>query len=262
MDVGTHLRTARERLGLSAAAVSARTRISPRMIRAIEENDTATLPQPVFVRGFLRSYAAEVGLDPEPLVTEYMAQVAPPPAAATAERDEALAGERMVFSARGRELTDFGDSTPRASTTAGLLLAALALAVVSHLSMQANPPAATPTEPLSEASPTTGSAAVASVAPAVNNRPVGTSGQALTIDIHPTGPCWVEVRVNGEARIYRLMQAGERESVTADGEVMMRVGDPTEFAYSINGRRGRPLAITSNPVTVRFRADTASQFIG
>ena len=84
----------------------------------------------------------------------------------------------------------------------------------------------------------------------------------MTLDIHPTGPCWVDVRVDGEARIYRLMQAGQRETVTAGGEVTMRVGDPTEFAYSINGRRGRPLGVTSNPVTIRFRPETAAEFIG
>ena len=255
MDVGTHLRTARERRGLTIADVAARTKISPRMLRAMEDEDIAALPPPIFVRGFVRAYARELGLEPEPLVAAYAERFAPP-LERTLPADEDLADDLVVGSG-ARDLAYLGDGHPRTNITAALVLAAIALAIVSYLSMG---PEGGPAEAPRVAA--NGEGGASDTAPSVAAVPVGTSGEAMTLEIRPTGPCWVEVRVDGEARIYRLMQGGERETVTAEGNVMLRVGDPTVFAYAINGRPGRPLGITSRPVTVRFTPGDASRFAG
>ena len=83
MDIGAQLRTAREAKGLSIGTVSQRTRVPARALSAIERNDRTALPPPAFSRGFVRTYAEEVDLDPESLVRDYFAQfpeqaVAPP----------------------------------------------------------------------------------------------------------------------------------------------------------------------------------------
>ena len=81
MDIGAQLRTAREAKGLSIGTVSQRTRVPARALSAIERNDRTALPPPAFSRGFVRTYAEEVDLDPESLVREYFAQfpaIAPP----------------------------------------------------------------------------------------------------------------------------------------------------------------------------------------
>lgn len=59
--LGAYLRRHREQAGLSLEAVSARSRIVPRLLRALEEDRHDRLPAPVYVRGFIRSYCAEVG---------------------------------------------------------------------------------------------------------------------------------------------------------------------------------------------------------
>ena len=81
MDIGAQLRTAREAKGLSIGTVSQRTRVPARALSAIERNDRTALPPPAFSRGFVRTYAEEVDLDPESLVRDYFAQfpaIAPP----------------------------------------------------------------------------------------------------------------------------------------------------------------------------------------
>ncbi len=74
MDIGAQLRTAREAKGLSIGTVSQRTRVPARALSAIERNDRTALPPPAFSRGFVRTYAEEVDLDPESLVRDYFAQ--------------------------------------------------------------------------------------------------------------------------------------------------------------------------------------------
>ena len=59
---GEALRAERERLGLSLESISSRTKIRPSFLAALEEERWDRLPSPVFLRGFLREYAACLGL--------------------------------------------------------------------------------------------------------------------------------------------------------------------------------------------------------
>ena len=74
MDMGETLRLAREERGLSVEGLSQRTKISPPLLRAIEANEIGRLPGGIFLKGFLKAYAREVGLNPEDTVARYMAQ--------------------------------------------------------------------------------------------------------------------------------------------------------------------------------------------
>ncbi len=68
LNVGVALCQARERLGLSVADVANRLKFASRQIEALEEEDFARLPEMAFVRGFVRSYAKLLQLDPVPLL--------------------------------------------------------------------------------------------------------------------------------------------------------------------------------------------------
>ena len=67
-SIGTVLREARVHLGLSVDEVSHRIKFAPRQVEALEADDFAHLPEPVFLRGFVRSYARLLQLDAEPLL--------------------------------------------------------------------------------------------------------------------------------------------------------------------------------------------------
>jgi len=74
LSVGKFLQQERERKGLSLEAVSQATRISPRNLEAIENDDFASLPAPIFIRGFLKTYASFIGLEPYKVVALYETQ--------------------------------------------------------------------------------------------------------------------------------------------------------------------------------------------
>jgi hypothetical protein len=69
--LGNTLRQARESRELPLREVEWATRISAGYLSALEREDWAALPAPVYARGFLRSYATYLELDPEPLIQEY-----------------------------------------------------------------------------------------------------------------------------------------------------------------------------------------------
>jgi cytoskeletal protein RodZ len=70
---GTKLRGARERRGISLRTIANETRISVTVLEALERDDIARLPGGIFTRAFVRSYAAQVGLDPEETIRTFIA---------------------------------------------------------------------------------------------------------------------------------------------------------------------------------------------
>jgi cytoskeleton protein RodZ len=79
LSVGKYLRECRERSGLSVEAVSTGSRIAPRFVQALEGDQHADLPAPVYVRGFIRAYCEQVGADVEHAHRLYDAQAIPDP---------------------------------------------------------------------------------------------------------------------------------------------------------------------------------------
>lgn len=76
-EIGTSLREARLRQGIELPRVEADTKIRSKYLRALEEERFDVLPAETYVKGFLRTYAEYLGLDPHLLVEEYRAQHEP-----------------------------------------------------------------------------------------------------------------------------------------------------------------------------------------
>jgi cytoskeleton protein RodZ len=68
---GTMLRRAREEKGLDIAAVAAMLHLSEFKIKAIEADDFESLPEPVFVRGYLKNYARILDEQVDPVLNAY-----------------------------------------------------------------------------------------------------------------------------------------------------------------------------------------------
>lgn len=64
-EIGNRLREERQRQGLSLEAMQQRSKIAPNILESIEEGRLETLPHPVYVKGFLKTYAKVLGLNPE-----------------------------------------------------------------------------------------------------------------------------------------------------------------------------------------------------
>jgi cytoskeletal protein RodZ len=70
-EIGKSLQEARERQARTFADLERRTQIRSRYLRALEEEKFQLLPAPAYVRGFLRVYADELGLDGQLYVDEF-----------------------------------------------------------------------------------------------------------------------------------------------------------------------------------------------
>lgn len=71
---GVRLRQARETRGVPLRHIAHVTKISVRALEAVERNDFSRLPGGIYTRAFVRAYAAEVGLDPDIALAEFLSQ--------------------------------------------------------------------------------------------------------------------------------------------------------------------------------------------
>ena len=72
-EFGNKFRKEREKKGISLEEISNATKISSRMLLAIEEEQFDRLPGGVFNKGFIRAYAKHIGLNEEQAVEDYLA---------------------------------------------------------------------------------------------------------------------------------------------------------------------------------------------
>jgi len=263
MDVGAMLRNAREVCGLSLDELARRTKISVRVLRAIESNAFDLVPQGIFTRGYLRAYAREVGLDPTATVEQYLAQFD----TADAAEHSPQSGTDVFPAEDSAVVTRYAgfDASSDSGSEGGkaIAIALVSLGFLTYLSLGT-----------SRESPTDDAVALESTeaAPAEPGRPavllasdptkpVATSGDVLEIGLHPTAPCWVEAVVDGNRSVYRLMQAGERETLTVHESLALRVGNPAAFSFSVNGKRGRLPGRAYQPITIRLDSENFTQFL-
>lgn len=115
-ELGMKLRQAREQKGYSIGEVAERLKLSARQIEGLESGNYEGMPELVFVRGFLRTYARFLGLD-EQEVSAYLDRIMPQ------SRSNIYAVERNSGSSLNYQQTEVDKSFPK--WILGLVLLAL-----------------------------------------------------------------------------------------------------------------------------------------
>jgi cytoskeleton protein RodZ len=220
-------------------------------LEALERNDLSRLPGGIFTRAFIRAYAQEVGLDPDRTTQDFIAELPPESAAATAHPAALEDGEKL-------------DSDRKAVATAlrliavSLPIAGLVVYYGTHRAPVVRPPSASVASSATASAPATAVQPSASV-PAVAGATTAPSAAAapqpstgLAMEIAPKGNCWVSLTVDGEQVFSALMRAGDKRQVTARDEILLNIGDAGAFAYTLNGSEGRPLGAPGEVVSKRI----------
>lgn len=254
------LRHAREQAGLSLEELAARTKIRIAHLEAIERGAFDRLPGGIFTRGYLRAYAREVGLDPEAVVRDYLAEhggEAEPSwelrAATWPKRDPLLdEPDRLrqfwtAMTAGAVMLLVVGFLT---GERPGSRPAATGAVATAGRTAAAALPAPKPSAPVRSVAPRGGAAT-----------PTPSGSPALAFDIEAVDVVWIAARADGRRVVYRLMRPGERVSFHARDEILLRVGNAGALRYSINGRDGRPLGDRGAVRTVRITRANLQRFV-
>jgi cytoskeleton protein RodZ len=252
---GARLASAREAAGMSVGDVAGQLRLHPGQVRALESGDLRKLPEAVYVRGFVRSYARLVGLDPGPLIDDLNAGLAPPPGSVV--EGMARAQDYSPVKAASREqvsrqvvlglailaLVGLGaigwyatrEPPPQPPEASMVPAAPVATPPVASVPAQAPEPAA--------AQPATDGAPATEAAPAT---PVeAPPGKPALLSISFSGVSWVEVTdAQGSVVVSQLARSGEVLQPAGVPPFDVVIGDASKAAVAVRGE-----ALSLDPVT-------------
>lgn len=264
-EIGRVLRQRREELGLTLRDVQAATKIRLRYLEALERGDTGTLPPDVYARGFVRAYAAYLGLDGVELARAYQAAQEAVQGTATQpsgpERLEARPpARRTAASATLRR------SARRVRPGPRLALAAMAVLTVALVMLWravlpspgpdqgATPPpgsagsdgtpgTSSPTpQPPASPPPETQEPPPPPEPPQVSVQAEGTrilytvSADRIEVTLAASGRCWLRVVADGRLAYEGTVSAGESLRFEAGTDLRIRAGNPAALKVNVNGR--------------------------
>jgi cytoskeletal protein RodZ len=243
VSIGDTLAEARRQAGLTVTQVSQRTRIRETIIRGIEQGDFSACGGDFYARGHIRSIAAVVGIDPEPLIREY---------------DEAHGAPHAI-----RAADVFGPSTPirikerRRSLNWSVAMIVALLVVLGYggyrLASGSSPShngsgtaAATVPSPGHSRSPSPSATPSATPTP-----PASAASRRVVIQLNAVEDCWVFLSDDQGNTIYSgVIPAGSSQTWTERRAVTLRLGNPAGVILTVNGKKQSPG--TSQPVTLSF----------
>jgi cytoskeleton protein RodZ len=233
MTIGAELAAKRGERGLSIDQVAASTRIRAEHLRALEADDYAQFPAPVYAKGYLRTYAVFLGLDPAELVAQIPVNVHSPDLAVKVMEKEPRRG--------------FAITTP-AVAAAGLVLLASGFAGYAWrqitVDQRAMVAAATP-------SAQAGGPATPAASPAIQARPI-------VVGVRVTDPVWINVSVDGNPQYGdsgRTLPAGSVVYFTGL-DVKVTSGKASATFITIDGRNVGAMGI--GVATREFSSQTSS----
>jgi cytoskeletal protein RodZ len=226
MSLGERFRAAREQRGLTLSEVAEHLRIRSVYLAAIEDENWSAIGAPVYTRGFLRTYARYLGLDPEEAVADYN-----------------KVGGTVPAGPQPDPLISYRE--PRSLGPLIWIASAVALALIGFvIYLYVSPPK-------TQATVAKGARAAASEAPVTQGTPLGTGFQSTppvttsatpaglpqtkTLAIHLTAPSWLRVTVDGSVSIEGTFPAGT--SKTFHGKsALVRVGNAGGVEITVDGR--------------------------
>lgn len=230
-NFGAGFKRARESSGLPLEKIAAETRISTRFLVAIENEDFHLLPGGVFNRGFIRSYAERVGLNPEQALADYdrisSAVEEPVEVLRNVERASMKKSERSLY--------------PIAGGLLALLIIVFYVVTRNGSAGSVAEPAATPapqpapaaapvaTEPVAAPVPGPAIAPAPAPAPAVETQP-------LVLDLNVKDLSWIKITTDGTVALSDNLQPGSKQHFTAKSSIDLMLGNAGGASFTINGR--------------------------
>lgn len=265
-QIAEYLSYQREQQGISLEKIANQTYIPLRLLRALDSLQLEQLPEPVYIRGFIRRYADALGLDgieiadafpvesviPDPLPDETIDSVDEVQPAAYESRRSDDRSEQAAIASRPLWLAGIG---------AAVLVGAIALGVFSFFRRPASPPQTTtapserPTETAkaptqsgssSSASPT----AVTPVPTSKTTAPSSTTGSPSPVqaEVSLTDRSWMQVMADGKTAFEGTLDQGEQRTWQARKKLEITAGNAGAVVLSCNQGEAKPLGKTGEVV--------------
>ena len=248
--IGLVLERARKDRGLSLEEAERATKIRKRYLIGLEQDDHTVLPDAVYARGFLKTYANFLGLDGDGLSQDLRTRKKPRRerrlsyAAPSSDFDRPIISPGGVPGAEKRQVSK---STLVTFVIAALVIAAL-VGALYFVGLNVRPSAAedapqaerlaAPMEPAAG----DGEAGEEPGGSNTGDDPGDAPSGALTVGVEVEGgPAWIRVRSDSETVFEEVAPPGFSRTFEASRVVGIRAGDAGAVRVEVNGQDVGPL---------------------
>jgi cytoskeletal protein RodZ len=272
-SLGLYLQSVRQEQGRTVDEVATQIFIRPALLQAVEAGNGDTLPEPVFIQGFIRRYGDALGLDGSEIAKQFeptAVSVLPDPLAAQAGMDGVVSKQeqhKLKVLSQVESRPGNNSALPWGILGGGLVLLAIAGGGLwALLGSGGDRPrlnlAQQDGETLSEvneatADPTTEPEESAAEEP----EPATTTAEPtapVTVAVSLTGDSWLQVTADGEQVYEGILRTGTQETWTAQNELTIATGNAGAVQLSYNGADQAPMGEPGGIERVSFTADESS----
>jgi transcriptional regulator with XRE-family HTH domain len=246
LRVTERLKEARESRGLSHRQIADVTKVSARVVAALEDGRLDVVPEGIYRRSLVRLMASEVGLNPEETLREFLAEH---------PDDLAAPGEPALVDATKRT------ATGRWRRVLPMIGAVIPLAV--GVAYFARPfPSAYRTLVLTPESVSAGGVWRPDIVPAGGfTEPPPPQARPMSVLLTVSERCRLEVVADGGLVVGRTFEAGESVRVAFSDSVELSGDNAGGVQFSINGRGGRLLGGSGEALAARLGRDDYPSFL-
>jgi len=249
--LGRELREERERRAVSQKEISDRTKISPRLLQALEDDRWEELPRQLFLRGLIKSYCQAIGADPGIHLAKYDEHRGLRTEGPERGNDEieGWKSEAPVLRSR-RRVSRFAIVLPVVVLAAAAAAAWLwllpgkgTLPRISRPEVFQAVPGVIPPAPWA--------------APEIQERKPPAPETGLRLEFQFRADSWMHVTADGRIVLDGIRLAGSTASLRAEREFILQTGNAGGFDLTINGRPARALG-GAGAVLTDIRINTAN----
>lgn len=254
-EIGAALARRRQEKGLSLRDVEQATKIRTRYLEGLEQEDYDMLPDQVYVRGFLKTYANFLGLDGERLSREFKEQRGP-------RRDRHLVGNEGLNASESDQplvipggLSGAERRRISGATLLTVALALIALAVVVGVlyfigSQRAESPSQEPASDQQQSVEGPDSDQQGAAGGSDEN----TLPQAVRATVSVVGPSstGMTIRTDGTVAYDAVAQSGFSQTFEAQDKITVEARNGGAVEVEANGQSAERLGNSGQPVTREF----------
>lgn len=238
---GEQLRRVRESAGLEVEDISAETKVSRRILDALERGNFDVLPERVFCRSFVAQYASTIGIDEAPLVAAFDRAWNVHIEASGSHQGLMIRDADLSPTIRWRFWIPIATGGVILVVAGGVILSGSAsvsdgLKPDPRRSGASQVAATLPTRPPTPAPPLR-TATAASPAPAQDEV------VRMTVEVAEGEECWIHYRDREGMTGQQLLAGGERLALELVGPVKLTVGNAGAVRVSIDGRTFQDLGL-------------------
>ncbi|HEY9853257.1 MAG TPA: RodZ domain-containing protein [Leptolyngbyaceae cyanobacterium] len=251
-EMGGYLRYLRQEQSLSLDEVAAKTKVQARLLNAIEEANLEQLPEPIYIKGFIKKYADVLGLNGAEFASSFP----------TGQSFQLLRPTWYTF--RAPQLR------PIHLYFVYVLLIIFAVSGLSHMvnssgiqmgtANNAPKPTTTP-EPSKVAKtnppPNSNSNSLALVTSAVaTNMP--STNQPVRVGVTLKAESWIRVMVDGKKEFEGVLPEGTQRTWIAQQELVVKAGNAGGVVVAVNEGEAKQLGAPGQVEEVTFKVNPKS----